>query len=388
MWPSTTCSGSIPLRQQHCDSPLRRLAGADVKLLVAARREAGTRLQLERDVEAELLRVEVGPLSFGALHRLLLSRLGKPLSRPTLRKVHDVSGGNPFYALEIARFLLERGSTLRPAEPLPVPRTLDELVRVRLDRLPATVRQHARGRSASCRADARCADRRRLPTRRQDALDHGIAAGVIELEGDRIRFTHPLLAAAVVSGIGPQRRRQIHARLAQVVIDPEERARHLALATEGADAKVAESLEQAASMRRGEALRPSRPSWQSSRRNARRQRTLRLAGDDSIEAGLRYATAGDLPRARALLEPLTNEIPPGPLRAGVLLNLADFRWDDAAAAIGLAERALAEVGDDDSSRARIHMVLSSRALEAEAGSALGHSRAAHDGCRASRRRGV
>ena len=95
-------------------------------------------LQLERDLAERLLRIEVGPLSLGALHRLVLSRLGKPLSRPTLRKVDAASGGNPFYALEIARFLLEHRPTVGPAEPLPLPRTLEELVRARLARQAKT----------------------------------------------------------------------------------------------------------------------------------------------------------------------------------------------------------------------------------------------------------
>ena len=155
-------------------------------------------------------------------------------------------------------------------------------------------------------------------------------------------------------------------------------ARHLALATEGADAEVAESLERAAQ----HAARRGAPAVAAELAELAAQRTP--TGEHEarwrrlIEAGLRHATAGDLTRARALLEPLTAEIPPGPRRAQVLLNLADFRWDDAGAAIELAERALAEVGSDDACRARIHMVLSSRALEAEAASALGHSRAAHE----------
>ena len=358
----------------------RRLTNADIKLLVAARLEEKTRLlPLERDLALSLLRVDVGPLSLGALHRLVLSCLGEPLSRPTLRKVHDVSGGNPFYALEITRFLLERGSTLRPAEPLPLPPTLEELVRARLDRLPATVSHLleaaallAEPTPAALTAAASASERE------ADALDRALAAGVIELERERIRFTHPLLAAAVVSGIGPQRRRQVHARLAEIVIDPEERARHLAFATEGADAEVAESLEQAAER----AARRGAPAIAAELAELAAQRTP--TGDHGarwrrlIEAGLRHATAGDLARARALLEPLISEIPPGPRRAEVLLNLADFRWDDAGEAIELAERALAEAGSDDACRARVHMVLSSRALEAEERSALGHSRAAHE----------
>jgi DNA-binding NarL/FixJ family response regulator len=358
----------------------RRLADADIKLLVAARRnDDAQQLQLERDLARSLVRVDVGPLSLGALHRLLLSRLGEPLSRPTLRKVHEVSGGNPFYALEIARFLLERRPTLRPAEPLPIPPTLDELVRARLDRLPATIRRVLETTALLAEPSPAALT---AASRKSDiaggALDRAIAAGVIELEGDRIRFTHPLLAARVVRGIGPQRRRQLHARLAQIVPDAEERARHLALATTGADLEVAESLEHAAQ----HAARRGAPAVAA---ELAELAALRTPTDDQearwrrlIEAGLRYATAGELGRAQALLEPLSNEIPPGPQRAEVLLNLADFRWDDAEASIGLAERALAEVGKVDACRARIHMLLSSRALEAETGSALGHIRAAYE----------
>ena len=356
---------------------VRRLAGADVKLLVAARHEADTRLRLDRDLEGELLRVEIGPLSVGALHRLLLSRLGKPLSRPTLRKVHDVSGGNPFYGLEIARFLLERRPTLHPAEPLPIPRTLDELVRVRLERLPATVRSMLE--TAALLADPTPAALAALdPDPEQDTLDRGIAAGVIELDGDRVRFTHPLLAAAIVSAIGPQRRRKIHARLARIVTDPEERARHLALGTESANAEVAESLEEAAehASLRGAPAVAAELAELAVQRTPMRDREARWRR--LVEAGLRYAAAGDVVRARALLEPLVDEIPSGPLRAEVLLNLADFRWDDAAAAIELAERALGEVGSNEPLRARAHMLLSSLALEAEADSALGHIRAAYE----------
>jgi DNA-binding CsgD family transcriptional regulator len=358
----------------------RRLAGAKVKLLVAARREDDAQpLQLERDLAQSLDRIDVGPLSLGALHRLLFARLGEPLSRPTLRKVHEVSGGNPFYALEIARFLLEHEPTLRPAEPLPIPRRLDELVRLRLDRLPATTRRMLEAAAIVAEPTAAALTAASSePDLEESALDHGVADGVIELDGDRIRFTHPLLAAAVVAGIGPQRRRELHARLAEVVTDPEERARHLALGTEGADPEVADSLERAAerAARRGApavAAELAELAAQRTPTEDRKARWRRL-----IEAGLRHATAGDLPRARALLEPLTSEIPPGTMRARVLLNLADFRWDDAKASIELAERALAEVGSDDACRARIHMLLSSRALDAEADSALSHIRAAYE----------
>ena len=357
----------------------RRVTTERIRLLIAARVEEDTRATgLEHDLSEELLRIGVGPLSLGALHRLVVSRVGQPFSRPTLRKVHQVSGGNPFYALEISRSLLEHGSTLHPAEPLPVPPTLEELVRARLDLMPVEVRHVLE--AAALLAEPTTAALTAAASGRElegDVLDTALAAGVLALEGERVRFTHPLLAAAVVSGIGPQRRQRLHARLAGIVADEEERARHFALGTEGTNAEVAESLERAAqhaALRGAPAAAAELAELAAARTPAANQkaRWRRL-----IEAGLRHATAGDLPRAHALLEPLTSEIPPGSLRASVLLNLADFTWDDATA-MELAERALGEVGSDDSCRARIHMLLSALALEAEDASALSHIRAAHE----------
>ena len=40
-----------------------------------------------------------------ALHRLLRDRLGRPFARQTLLRIHERSGGNPFFALELARVL-------------------------------------------------------------------------------------------------------------------------------------------------------------------------------------------------------------------------------------------------------------------------------------------
>ena len=53
------------------------------------------------------------------------------------------------------------------------------------------------------------------------------------LEDERVRFTHPLLASLCYEQAPPWKRRAVHARLATLVEDPEERARHLALAADG-----------------------------------------------------------------------------------------------------------------------------------------------------------
>ena len=64
------------------------------------------------------------------------------------------------------------------------------------------------------------------------ALERAAAAGVIRIDGPRIRFTHPLYAAGVYASAPPQVRRLVHRRLAPLVDEIEERARHLALGAE------------------------------------------------------------------------------------------------------------------------------------------------------------
>ena len=77
-------------------------------------------------------------------------------------------------------------------------------------------------------------------------LEPAVDAGVIEVADGRIRFTHPLFAAAVYAQADARRRGECHRRLAEVVTDAEERARHLARAVEAPNAAVAAALEEAA----------------------------------------------------------------------------------------------------------------------------------------------
>jgi hypothetical protein len=118
---------------------LRRLAASPVLVLLARRLADGAeRSGLEQALDAERVqRLRVGPLSVGALHRLLHDRFGRSFARQTLLRIHERSGGNPFFALELARVL---DGDIDPLEPLPVPKTLVELVRARLAGLPAATR--------------------------------------------------------------------------------------------------------------------------------------------------------------------------------------------------------------------------------------------------------
>ena len=181
---------------------LRRLAASPVLVLLARRPVAGAEPSgLEHALDAgRVERLPVGPLSVGALHRLLRDRFGRSFARQTLLRIHERSGGNPFFALELARVL---DVDIDPLEPLPVPETLDELVRARLAALPAVTRDALALASALGTPSESLLERAGVAA---DALAPAVAAHVIERENGTIRFTHPLLSSVLYLDLGDERR--------------------------------------------------------------------------------------------------------------------------------------------------------------------------------------
>ena len=149
------------------------------------------------------------------------------------------------FGLELGRAIQARQGRLEAGDDLPIPDDLLALIGARIASLPPETQEllaiAAIVATPSLAVIAQVIDG---PT--GSALDPAIDARVVVLEGDRIRFIHPLGATAARRGIALARRREIHARLAEIVADPEEGARHLALATEGPDEVVATALEAAA----------------------------------------------------------------------------------------------------------------------------------------------
>ena len=171
---STTSSGSTPRRRARSRSRCEGSTRTDVLLLLARRLVDGAQPSgLEQALGAERVqRLPVGPLSVGALHRLLRDRLGRPFARQTLLRIHERSGGNPFFALELARVL---DADVDPLQPLPVPETLEELVRARISGLPASTREALALASA-------------LGTPSESLLERaGVAADALDAGGRRAR---------------------------------------------------------------------------------------------------------------------------------------------------------------------------------------------------------
>jgi DNA-binding CsgD family transcriptional regulator len=357
---------------------LRRL-GSEALLVLLSRRTGGeSSLSVLDRLDHERLQIlEVDALTIGALANILHARLGVAHVRPTLKRLHEVSGGNPFFALELARALGDPAHPLVPGVALPIPRNLSELVRNRLTALPADTLEVLTLASALSQPTlpvVASALRRNLLTSLEPAID----GQVVDVDGETIRFTHPLYAAAVYDLASTRRLRETHRRLAEVVTDVEERARHLALATDGPEASVAEALDAAAFLAadRGASAVSAELVELAAARTPEEERDVRWRR--LTEAGLRHATSGDFRRARALLEPMSDEMPAGPARGRVLLNIADICWEDRPRLIKLAEQALTEIGDDDVSRARLHSLLAENLWAEGAETTLRHLRAALD----------
>lgn len=310
---------------------LRRIGDLPVGVVTAVRvtdAEAPDPLGLRAAFGARLARIPIGPLTAGALHHVVRQHLGRVLPRPTLLRVTDASLGNPFYALEIARELIAADVQPGPGDPLPVPESVMALVLRRLDPLPALVHEVLLV-IASLAAPQLDTVRAATGARADEAIERAIRARVVELDGSRLRFTHPLLASAVYASALPARRRDVHRLLAGIVTDPEERARHMALATELPDASVAAALDEAALLARargapdaaGELQERAANLTSAENRADRRARAMRAAAH--------FFHAGDRVRARALVAPLLAEDPSPDERAHALQLLGRICGEEA-----------------------------------------------------------
>ena len=146
-----------------------------------------------------------------------------------------------------------------------------------------------------------------------ELLEPALSAHVISTDGDRLVFTHPLLASGAYATVDPARRRDLHGRLAELVEETEERARHLALAALEPSAAVAAALEDAAQRARARGA----PGAAADLAEQAQRLTPPDAREDllrrTIEAASNFFEAGDAARARALFERAVSDAPDGDL---------------------------------------------------------------------------
>jgi DNA-binding CsgD family transcriptional regulator len=331
-WLDTSTAAVLPLA-------LRRVSGERLRVLATLRDAPGVHAPFELSRvfgEDRTAEIRVGSFGLSELHHLLDERLGVELPRPRLARVHELSGGNPLYALELAR-----------AGDLRVPPSLREALDTRLARLPDDTTDVLLAAAALARPTLAAVA---PDQQRQAAIELAIDAQVIELDDDIVRFTHPLLASRCYERATPWKRRQVHRELATALDDIEQRARHLALGGDGPDEAVATQLDIAveSAAARGATAAAAELA----------ELAVELTPGDPIarrsSAAHFHHLAGDFARADELYAELARELPSGAERADVLYTRAIIGLEDLPERIRLCEQALVDAVEDDIRCAQIH----------------------------------
>jgi DNA-binding NarL/FixJ family response regulator len=322
----------------------RRTEGRGIRFLLA--RRPGVASPVERALARRgLERLEVGPLSAGAIRRLLGDRLGLRLGRRHLRQIVDATQGNPLFALELGRGLAEGGLPAAGDE-IPVPDEVEDLLGLRVEGLPPSMRWVllAFALHGDLRPDQ--LDSLAGPA----ALDEAVAAGLAVVDGDRVRASHPLLPAAARTRSQRRERQELHLALSRLSEDDERRLLHVALATDAPDehlaAAVAETATSAAA--RGAVLEAA----------VIGEHALRLtppASPARVERLLQLCTqlsqAGERQRVVELLVPELDALPRGIPYGRACLLLSSAVTNDTSGWQRYVERGLEECWDDPAYRA-------------------------------------
>jgi DNA-binding CsgD family transcriptional regulator len=305
----------------------RRLRDEPVTILLTLRSDAAFPLGLDRTLPPDRLRrVPLGPLSLGAIGEMLRTRLGVTLPRYAMTRLYDACGGNPFYALEYGRTFAGRPQLPRTNEPIAVPPSLRDLLRHRVRRLSPAARRV--GWLVATSSDPRERLIRAACDQRESwaAIDQAIDDGIIERDGDVLRFTHPLLRSVLYGEMPRNERRKAHRQLAETAEDTEDHAWHLALGADRPADEIAEVLIHAAEHA------ASRGAPEEAASLAEQAVRLTLAGqpdtvrERSVRAADYHFRAGDIDRSRELIQSALTDCPTGPAKASLLIRLATIYY--------------------------------------------------------------
>ena len=122
---------------------LRRVADERIGVLVSIRQGSGSKgdpVDLDRAL-TRTTHLAVGPLPLEPLGRILRDRTSHPLPRPDLARLHRITGGNPLFAIEMARAASSDGLRADPDGVWAVPEDLQQLLSSRLAALPASAHE-------------------------------------------------------------------------------------------------------------------------------------------------------------------------------------------------------------------------------------------------------
>ncbi|MEU0497615.1 AAA family ATPase [Mycobacterium sp. NPDC006124] len=339
----------------------RRLRGRVGLLLTEIPSADGAATWLTLGSPDTLSRMRIRPLDPSRLQRVVTDRMGRSFSRPTMSRIVEVSGGNPFYAIELARALNDTTSMATAV----LPPALKEIIGHQIDRFDDEVKLALL--AGACMddptVDAMAATTSTTVEHLVALLEEPEKDGVVAIEGNRVRFTHPLLAYGVYSEAAPADRRRMHRALADLGPTPEHRARHLALSSVDADPDTLLGLDDAARALglRGDPVAAAELI----------ELAIGLGGGTParrLTAARHHLRAGELDRARMQADAAAAALPAGEQRAVALVLVAEtllHRGDFGLAAKTLRD-AMTEMPKTSGLRVRAHL------CSAIAQSSLGH----------------
>jgi DNA-binding CsgD family transcriptional regulator len=214
---------------------LRRLEGLPVALLATARTWSPDNVaappgQYDQDVTV----LEVSALKPTELRSVIRAALPRA-DAEKISSASELAHGNPFFAIEFAR--TGSGSLGSPFA----------VLTARVAELPSATLHVARLLAVHGPAPSSLLSQASGLLHTEDAVRSGLDNGIFVVERNYlVRFSHPLISTAVLTGMHWLDRQAAHAAWASVLTDPDTRALHLAQATVDVDDAIAAELELAA----------------------------------------------------------------------------------------------------------------------------------------------
>ena len=216
---------------------------------------AGRHSDADPLADAELPELHLAPLDPAASAALLDA--GAPVLGPQRRlRVLEAAAGNPLALVELPK-AIQDGRVGDPSERLPMTARLERAFAVRASELQAPTRDLllvAACNDSDSLAETLAAAHELRPDADLDGLQVAADAGLVELDGEAVRFRHPLVRSALQNAASSTARHAAHAALAEVLAaDPDRAVWHRAACVLDCDDGVATELEESAlrSERRG-----------------------------------------------------------------------------------------------------------------------------------------